>query len=163
MHKQPASLRRLARVARFPCALRVAGACRSWRHDGYGSTAILVDWKSNRIDALTDVYYLNSDDLSYRCACWLKCHVQAADEHQSLRTCAFHPMHAGLVACHARSLSYRCTAWLHGASHTAPTRLWAPDSVRIHTLASMWPADLVQCCAHILHPVKQAPTARPKA
>ena len=40
--------------------------CRSWRKDQSGSVAILVDWKANRIDALTDVYTLDSQTLEIR-------------------------------------------------------------------------------------------------
>ena len=40
--------------------------CRSWRKGQSGSVAILVDWKANRIDALTDVYALDSSTLDIR-------------------------------------------------------------------------------------------------
>ena len=47
--RPPACICSSGRACRSGCVHR------SWRHQNYGSVAILVDWKANRIDALTDV------------------------------------------------------------------------------------------------------------
>ena len=53
-------------ASRQACLTLLGHVCRSWRKDQSGSVAILADWKANRIDALTDVYTLDSQTLEIR-------------------------------------------------------------------------------------------------